>query len=96
MWRLGLILVLTMAASFAQAAPSVLHILKNGHVRLGNGPELDMEQFKEELQKQSAQNSLPEMIFGLEEKPDSSVIAAVLAEMQKSGVRIGFVVGPSQ
>ncbi len=91
------VLILMITANFAQATPStVLHILKNGHVRFENGPELNMDQFKEELRKRSADNSLTGLTLGLEQKPDYSAIAAVFAEMQKSGVKTGFIVGQSQ
>jgi biopolymer transport protein ExbD len=97
MKQLGSVLVLTITASIAQAAPStVLHILKNGHVRFEDGPELNVDQFKEELRRRSAEKSLTELTLGLEQKPDYSAIAAVLAEMQNSGVKIGFMVGPAQ
>jgi len=80
---------------YAQAAPAiVLHVLKNGHVRFAEGPELNTDQFKVELQKRTAEKSLPLMTLGLEQKPDFAATAAVLAAIQDSGVKIGFVVGP--
>ena len=57
---------------------------------------MNIEQFKEELRKRSAMKALPEMTLSLEQKPDFAKIAAVLTEMQKAGVHIGFMVGNAQ
>jgi biopolymer transport protein ExbD len=96
--RLGLVLlIMGMTASASEAAPAVvLHILKSGHVRLGNGPELSLDAFRDELQRRAAKMQLPEMALGLEEKPDYGKVAAVLTEMQKAGLTVGFMVGQSQ
>jgi len=84
--------VLFATGAYAQSAPLQLHVLADGHVRFGDGPELDRKQWQAEIKKLMQLKTRPDLRILPDRKAPFDVVAEFLRDLQHSdyGPHIGF------
>ncbi len=91
---IGAAILLFLPAAIAQthAAAIELRILQNGHVRIDNGPEIDLRQLKLELQRISKERTAPRVHLLSNKDVSYAVVSQVLREFQETNCcDLGFV-----